>query len=602
MTFAPALIALPSASPPTSGAAPPGSHAPPGAPPFDSALADHWARTANAEGQKQNSPHGDSTGSSSHRRLRAGVGDADAAGGQAAAVTTAQESSQAPPQGALSQVAAAAPAGTTTPASATTLAATMPASADASAAEPGATTGELLAASPASASSAVSIAGLGEALSAQPAVPAPAASGSALVEAEHVAGAPIPQASASVAASTQGASTQGASTEGASTRGASTQAAAEAQSAEPVSAPATNAAAAAPLVEAGSPSTTTPLSQGPPENLASTTLQGATAGQTSVAEGPALAGASSTVGQPPNVANAAEATAAVPTGGQTPPAAARTSEAIAQASTAAAAPASQSPANTSAATSAPAQGEGGPAAGSGAVLAAAAEASGTTARESARDGQAEGETPREEASLSSAKSLAGPIHPAAASGGAVAPSGTIADVLAPPHAAPAVAASTAGLAAGSGIDLQQTIEAVRATIALAARQGVSQARIALQPQELGDIRIHLTQTSDGLLARLTADTPAGAQALAGGRAELHQSLSSLGVSLLRLDIGSGQYEAGDRQGRFGANPNGSSDGSSASSARLSSAEELDSAEAALEPDGAPLSSALQSGGLVDVLA
>ena len=39
------------------------------------------------------------------------------------------------------------------------------------------------------------------------------------------------------------------------------------------------------------------------------------------------------------------------------------------------------------------------------------------------------------------------------------------------------------------------------------------------------------------MARVTAETPAAAQALADGRAELHQSLSSLGATLLRLDIG-----------------------------------------------------------------
>ena len=70
--------------------------------------------------------------------------------------------------------------------------------------------------------------------------------------------------------------------------------------------------------------------------------------------------------------------------------------------------------------------------------------------------------------------------------------------------------------------------------AAAARRSAS----ALQPRALGDVRIHLSQTADGLLARVTADTQGAAQVLAAGRAELHQSLSSLGVSLLRLDIGS----------------------------------------------------------------
>ena len=103
-----------------------------------------------------------------------------------------------------------------------------------------------------------------------------------------------------------------------------------------------------------------------------------------------------------------------------------------------------------------------------------------------------------------------------------------------------------------GVGLEQAIEAVHATIELASRQGIAQARIALHPQELGDIRIHLTQTSDGLVARVMAATPAAAQALAGGHAELRQSLSSLGLSLLRLDIGS--FDQPGAQGRDGRTP------------------------------------------------
>ena len=92
------------------------------------------------------------------------------------------------------------------------------------------------------------------------------------------------------------------------------------------------------------------------------------------------------------------------------------------------------------------------------------------------------------------------------------------------------------------------IEAIRGKIELSARQGTSQARIALAPAELGDIRIHLTQSSQGLIARVTAGTAAAAQALTQGRGELQQSLSTLGLSLLSLDIGlAGQSTHGERQ-------------------------------------------------------
>jgi hypothetical protein len=43
---------------------------------------------------------------------------------------------------------------------------------------------------------------------------------------------------------------------------------------------------------------------------------------------------------------------------------------------------------------------------------------------------------------------------------------------------------------------------------------------------------------------VSAETVAGAQAIASGQSELHSTLSSLGVSLLRLDVGSfGQQQA-----------------------------------------------------------
>ncbi len=181
-----------------------------------------------------------------------------------------------------------------------------------------------------------------------------------------------------------------------------------------------------------------------------------------------------------------------------------------------------------------------------------------------------------------------------------------ADVVAG-QASAAVSVSTAsggpgaGPLLGSGVGMQEMIDAIRGTIDLAARQGLTQARIALQPAELGQIRIHLSQTADGLLARVTADTPAAAQALAQGRSELHQSLSSLGLPLLRLDIGSfGHSQTSDREDRF----TGGSDGSGGPGAAAASAvsEDAESAASTGEPDVVAGLTGLASGGLVDVLA
>ncbi len=110
----------------------------------------------------------------------------------------------------------------------------------------------------------------------------------------------------------------------------------------------------------------------------------------------------------------------------------------------------------------------------------------------------------------------------------------------------------------SGVPMQEMIDAIHATVAMAARQGIAQARIELQPEELGQISIRLSQTSAGLSARVSADTAAGAQALAQGGSELRQSLSSLGVSLLRLDIGSwGESQTREQGERFSGQANGS---------------------------------------------
>jgi flagellar hook-length control protein FliK len=134
--------------------------------------------------------------------------------------------------------------------------------------------------------------------------------------------------------------------------------------------------------------------------------------------------------------------------------------------------------------------------------------------------------------------------PAGATATAGAPGDTtpVAGSTAPGQAAPA---PTPGSQAAPYLaNMQETIETIHATVALASRQGAAQAQISLEPAELGALRIHLTQTSEGLVARVSAETAAGAQAIASGQSELHSTLSSLGISLLRLDIGAfSQQEA-----------------------------------------------------------
>ena len=164
------------------------------------------------------------------------------------------------------------------------------------------------------------------------------------------------------------------------------------------------------------------------------------------------------------------------------------------------------------------------------------------------------------------------------------------------------AATTAAASpASSGVGMQEMIDSIRATIEIAARQGATQARIALRPEELGQISIRLSQTSEGLLARVSADTPAAAQALADGRSELRQSLSSLGLPLLRLDISSyGQSEARERQDRSTAG--GNSPGASTRSRSTTSTEDGDTTQPVGALEGAVAPAAIAGGELVDVLA
>lgn len=144
--------------------------------------------------------------------------------------------------------------------------------------------------------------------------------------------------------------------------------------------------------------------------------------------------------------------------------------------------------------------------------------------------------------------------------------------------------------------MQDTIDAIKATIEIAARQGYARARIELQPEQLGHISIRLLQTSAGLRASVSADTQAGAQALTQSRSELRQTLTSMGVSVLHLDISSsGQSPAGGGRD-FAGQPDAST--SSPTQTQRGGAQEEDPIATSIptQPPGPAL------GEIVDVLA
>ena len=179
-----------------------------------------------------------------------------------------------------------------------------------------------------------------------------------------------------------------------------------------------------------------------------------------------------------------------------------------------------------------------------------------------------------------------------ASGAQGQPVSTTAPVGAQQQAQPASASAPSDTASTVryGVGLERAIETVRTTVEMAARQGVSQARIQLSPPTLGGIRISLSQTSDGLVARVVAEHGAAAQTLQQGSGELRRSLESAGLPLLRLDI-----ESSDQRGAGAQDPNQAGDG----------ADPTDEANVE-EQDGATLNEAtaveLSNGAIVNVLA
>jgi flagellar hook-length control protein FliK len=159
-----------------------------------------------------------------------------------------------------------------------------------------------------------------------------------------------------------------------------------------------------------------------------------------------------------------------------------------------------------------------------------------------------------------------------------------------------IADTPAASAPRQPVDLQDAVDAVRANVTMAVRQGAAEARIALSPASLGTIRISLSQTSDGLVARVVADHPEAARTLLESSGELRSSLQASGLNLVRLDISS--------SGQQGSQP----DASQQASDRRDSAGDQASTDSADDEDADRSQSAsvnpLQSGNglIVDVLA
>jgi flagellar hook-length control protein FliK len=136
-------------------------------------------------------------------------------------------------------------------------------------------------------------------------------------------------------------------------------------------------------------------------------------------------------------------------------------------------------------------------------------------------------------------------------------------------------------------------EAASALLQLAVDRGITRARIALKPVELGGVEIQLSSTAAGINARLVADSPEAARMLAQAGEELRRSLEARDVTLLSLHVsttsGDERHEAAFA-GRAGQEPR---DRASAGA---------DTADPDSAPDTVHSVLELPGGLLVDVLA
>ena len=95
--------------------------------------------------------------------------------------------------------------------------------------------------------------------------------------------------------------------------------------------------------------------------------------------------------------------------------------------------------------------------------------------------------------------------------------------------------------------VQELAESMHALVKIANRRGTAAARITLRPAALGGVQVRLRAHAGGVSASLTAQTPAGAQALGAAHGELRRALESQGIAVHTIDV----QLAGDRPGPDG---------------------------------------------------
>ena len=144
------------------------------------------------------------------------------------------------------------------------------------------------------------------------------------------------------------------------------------------------------------------------------------------------------------------------------------------------------------------------------------------------------------------------------------------------------------------VPLARAAENVEHVLRLASARGVTHARIALNPVELGSIDVHMRHTSEGIVATVVAHAPDAVQQLQNAAQDLRRSLEQQGLNLLSLDIG----QRGDERsaGRAG------SDGGDHGRGQHAGADAAGPGATGTEAEIVTTNLQLPNGVLVDVLA
>jgi flagellar hook-length control protein FliK len=137
------------------------------------------------------------------------------------------------------------------------------------------------------------------------------------------------------------------------------------------------------------------------------------------------------------------------------------------------------------------------------------------------------------------------------------PNGTPAASPSTPVVGTQHAAGAAGPGRATPVPLARAAENVEHVLRLAASRGVTHARIALNPAELGSIDVHMRHTAEGLVATVVAHAAESVQQLQNAAGDLRRSLEQQGLNLLSLDIAhSGDERSAGRAGTDGDGPGG----------------------------------------------